>query len=418
MFRIRYALVAAAVVVVVAIGVTACSSSPSSSGASAGGTSSGTASTANSGQPIQITVLGTFVATGVDWRDAYAAVQAKADQVNAAGGIHGRKIQVTVCDDQLNPNQATTCARNAVSSGAVAVISTTESNGFGTQTLPVLAAAGIPDVGEPAVVSADWSSGNVFPLDPGEPAQYAGVALALKRAGCTKAGSLQFPVSAAAAAAADLAVAMKGVDGEVVKNIPTALTQDTYAPQVAQLIAAGAQCIVPMVQPGEVPKVLNAIQQSGKHLMVAGVTAAFSLRLLQSLGSEANGILLAGASYLPTDTSVPAVKQMLAAMKKYTPQIPVTDSWAPSAWGAANLLFSSILPSISGPITTASVTNALEHAGDLPVGTYAPYTFSASAPNKQYPRLMNTGILLWQVKGTTPELMSNQFINIYKAVKF
>ncbi|HVW43319.1 MAG TPA: ABC transporter substrate-binding protein, partial [Amycolatopsis sp.] len=165
--------------------VSACGSSSSGGGAN---------------DPIVVMVMGTFQAPGTDMRDASAAVQAKAAVVNAAGGIKGRQLKVEVCDDQENPNQATTCARNAVSEHATVVISSTQSTGFGAQTLPVLQAAKIPVVGEPAVVPTDWTSQNVFPLDPGEPAQYAGVALALKGSGCVKVGSVQLPVSSAVAA--------------------------------------------------------------------------------------------------------------------------------------------------------------------------------------------------------------------------
>ncbi len=119
-----------------------------------------------------------------------AAIRAKADEVNAAGGIHGHQIKIIVCDDQQNPNQAENCARQAVSDGSVVVLSPTASAGFGARTLPGLAAVGIPGVGEPAVVPSDRTSPNAFPLDPGEPAQYAAVALALRQRGCTKVGSL------------------------------------------------------------------------------------------------------------------------------------------------------------------------------------------------------------------------------------
>lgn len=388
------------------VGASACSSS---SGSGSSGTS------AASG--IVVTVMGTFQAAGADYEDAAAAIQAKADEVNAAGGIHGHKIKVIVCDDQENPNQAESCARQAVSDNSAVVLSPTESTGFGAQTLPVLAAAGIADVDEPAVVPTDWTSPNVFPLDPGEPAQYAAVALALKQQGCTKVGSLQLPVASGAAAAGDLGTALSKIGATLVLNVKTAMSEPTYAPQVAQLISAGAQCVVPIILPTEVSKLISAISQSGKKLPIGGVTAAFNQQLLTSLGAAADGIILAGGNYLPTDTEIPAVRDMISAMKKYTPGTPPTDTYATSAWGAATLVFSSVLPAIKGDITASSVMTALNATKDATVGTYAPYTFAQSAPNSQFPRLRNSGILTWVVKNDVPQLTSSGFINIYQALQ-
>lgn len=362
-------------------------------------------------------VMGTFQAAGSNYADASAAIEAKADQINAQGGIKGRPIKVTVCDDQLNPNQAASCARDAVSAHAVAVLSPTQSSGFGAQTLPILEAAGIPAVDEPAVVPTDWTSPNSFPLDPGEPAQYAAVALALKQAGCTQVGSVQVDVPAAVTAVDDLKNALSSLGGKLVLNLQVGLTSASYASQVAQLISAGAQCVVPIIAPPEVPKLISALNQSGKKLLVGGVTAAFSQQLLTSMGSAANGILLAAGEYLPTDTSVAAVADMISTMKQYTPSVQATDTYATSAWGGATLLFSDVFPSIAGSITPATVTAALKATKNAPVGTYAPYTYAQSPPDPKLPQVRETGVVTWKVANGTPTLTSNGFINIYQALK-
>lgn len=386
-----------------AVGLAACRSSSSASGAK---------------NSILIAVIGTFVAPGTNYQDAQAAVRAKADEVNAAGGIGGKKIKLTFCDDQHDPNQATACARQVVANHAVAVLAPTSASGFSTETFPVLDAAKIPVIGNPAAVAADWTSPNAYPLDPGSPGQYAGVALALKNIGCTDVGSIQLPVPAGVASAQNVAKAVKSLGGRLVKNIQVGMSEASYASQVAQLISAGAKCIVPIILPTEEPKLLTAIRQSGKQLSVGGVTAAFNQQLLTSLGSAADGIVLAGANYLPTDTSVPAVREMTAAMAKYAPGTKATDTYATAAWGSATLLFSGVLPRIKGAITSAKIMEALDHAKNLPTGTYAPYTFKTPPPNPAFPRLMNTSILTWQVKNSVPVLTSKGFIDIAQAAHY
>lgn len=408
----------AAAAAVLVFGVAACSSSSSSSGSSSpssgGGASSSTVA-AGTGKTLTIFVTGTFQATGIDYQDASAAIIAKADQVNAAGGINGQQIKVIVCDDQHDPNQATACARQAVSDGALATLAPSSAAGFGPQVLPALAAAKIPVIDMPATDSTVWTYSNSYPFDPGAPAQYAGVALALKQSGCTDVGSIQLPVPAGATSAKFLADGVTKLGGRLVKNIQVGMTESSYSSEVAQLIAAGAKCVVPIILPTEQVKLISAVKQSGQQLLIGGVTAAFNQQLLTSLGSAANGILLAGPNYLPTDTSVPAVQQMLAAMKKYTPGTTASDTYGTSAWGAATLLFSGVLPAIKGTITPAAISAALDHAKGLTVGTFAPYTFSSPPPNPQLPRLMNTGLLIWKVENTVPVLTSKNFIDIAKA---
>jgi ABC-type branched-subunit amino acid transport system substrate-binding protein len=395
---------------VLVLGVAACSSSSSGDGSSPSSAGVG------SGRTLPIFVTGTFQAAGINYQDASAAITAKADQLNAAGGINGQQIKIIICDDQHDPNQATACARQAVSDHVLAVLAPSSAAGFGPQVLPVLAAAKIPVIGMPATDPTVWTYANSYPFDPGAPAQYAGVALALKQAGCTDVGSIQLPVPAGATSAKDLADGVTKLGGRLVKNILVGMTESSYSSEVAQLISAGAKCVVPIILPTEQVKLISAIKQSGKQLTIGAVTAAFNQQLLTSLGSAANGIILVGPNYLPTDTSAPAVQDMLAAIKKYTPGTPATDTYATAAWGAATLLFSSILATIKGKITTAAISDALDHASNLTVGTFAPYTFTSPPPNPQLPRLMNTGILTWKVENTTPALVSKNFIDIYKAL--
>src|SRR5262249_22503548 len=42
--------------------------------------------------------------------------------VNNRGGIDGRPLQVTVCDEQGDPNQLATCGRNAIADHDVAIV--------------------------------------------------------------------------------------------------------------------------------------------------------------------------------------------------------------------------------------------------------------------------------------------------------
>lgn len=48
-----------------------------------------------------------------------------ADEVNAAGGIKGRKIELTTCNDENRPEKAVACTRDMIDKGAVIVLGNT-----------------------------------------------------------------------------------------------------------------------------------------------------------------------------------------------------------------------------------------------------------------------------------------------------
>jgi ABC-type branched-subunit amino acid transport system substrate-binding protein len=343
-------------------------------------------------------------------------MQARVDQVNATGGIHGHQIQLIICDDQQNENDAIACAREAVADHVVAALAPTSSAGLDEYTLPIFQKAGIPLIDNPAVSTEDWTSPVAFPLDVGTQGQYDGVALAIKAAGCKKVGALTLPVPAGAQSEEDVNTAVTALGLPPVDNIAVGFTEPTYTSQVAQLTSDGVDCIVPIILPTEGLKLIAAAQQSGTKFQFAGVTAAFSQSMLTSLGSAAQGILLAGDAYLPTDTSVLAVRQMLSAIKKYQPLIPVNDIYSTDAWAGANLLVNR-LDAIKGKIDAATLIKSLKLSKNVPTGASAPYTYVGKAPLAGFPRIRNVYDLTWTVNAKgVPVLTSHGFINIFKAM--
>ncbi|HUC50090.1 MAG TPA: ABC transporter substrate-binding protein [Xanthobacteraceae bacterium] len=80
---------------------------------------------ATAADPISIGVIsplsGPFATVGTRQT---AAIQWWADEVNAKGGINGRKIELAVCDDRGNPEVAVTCARNHIQNGVSLLLDT------------------------------------------------------------------------------------------------------------------------------------------------------------------------------------------------------------------------------------------------------------------------------------------------------
>jgi branched-chain amino acid transport system substrate-binding protein len=133
-----YAATAAAAVCLAAAACSAPGSSSSSAGA--GGSSS-----ASSG-PIKIAVVDAQSGSSSDLGQfEYRGVKLAVDQANAAGGVDGRKIALSLSDDQGDPTVGTELARKIASQGDVAMLGTAES-AVTLAMAPILESEHIPNI--------------------------------------------------------------------------------------------------------------------------------------------------------------------------------------------------------------------------------------------------------------------------------
>jgi branched-chain amino acid transport system substrate-binding protein len=107
----RTKLGAAAVLAASALILAGCSSNSGGSGDSGGGN-------AASGDPIQVAAISSLTF----FPEAPQAVQAVFDEYNEGGGLDGRPIEYDVFDDKNDPAASATAAKDALNSGAVALV--------------------------------------------------------------------------------------------------------------------------------------------------------------------------------------------------------------------------------------------------------------------------------------------------------
>jgi branched-chain amino acid transport system substrate-binding protein len=138
----RYIIGGAVAVAALVLTAAACSApGASSSPSSGGGASSGAAA-----GPIKIAVVDAQSGSNSDlgqfeWRGVSLAVK----QANTAGGVDGRKIQLTLYDDQGDPTVGTELARKIASDGDVAMFGTAES-AVTVAMAPILKSEKIPNI--------------------------------------------------------------------------------------------------------------------------------------------------------------------------------------------------------------------------------------------------------------------------------
>jgi len=129
----RWAPIVPAAVLGVALAVTSCAAP------------GGQAASGNETGPIKIAVInpqsGQVSSLGA-WE--LKGVKLAVAEANAAGGINGRQLQISVLDDQGDPTVATNLARKAASDGAVVVFNATSANSLAMA--PILTGAKIPEI--------------------------------------------------------------------------------------------------------------------------------------------------------------------------------------------------------------------------------------------------------------------------------
>ena len=86
------------------------SESEESGSEESGSEESGEESAAPSGDPLRVMTVTTLNAAGPTYQNIANTAEVYAEYINARGGIAGRPLEVTVCDEQFDPAVATTCA--------------------------------------------------------------------------------------------------------------------------------------------------------------------------------------------------------------------------------------------------------------------------------------------------------------------
>ncbi len=111
--------------------------------------SSGGAYAQSDQPPIKIGVLGTFSGPlSTATITAEQGVDYAVEQFNKAGGLNGRKVEIVVRDTNGEPTKSVNFAKQLISNDGVIAIIGPANSGEGLAAVPVIAAAGVPNIVE------------------------------------------------------------------------------------------------------------------------------------------------------------------------------------------------------------------------------------------------------------------------------
>ncbi len=353
----------------------------------AGPTDNTEAASPASDEPVRIMNITTLSGTsGQDTPEAAAAIAAGVAALNDRGGIGGRQVELVQCDDKGDPNEATQCARDAVSGGIVATVG--DASGQRESYIGVLEEAGIPVVGAFPSTPSDYTSVVSFPVVGGVPSLFTGVGRQLLAVGASTVSSvlIDFPQVSALSSLLDRGLAAEGAEVASETLVPVG------APDLQGAVAASTggrtDGVALLLLVGDNVRYIQEARSSGYAGDIA--VADLSTEAIGQLGESANGILITGF-FQPLSAGGSLIERYEAEMAAHAPDAPLEKLGAVNAWVALQVLDEALADTdVNSP---ADVTAALETVSDLDLGGFIPpLSFDEPFFEPEFARLFNRSV--------------------------
>jgi branched-chain amino acid transport system substrate-binding protein len=395
-------LASVSIAVVISLAAAACGSNSGS-----GGSGSGSAS------PIKIMDITTLTSPGQSlnvYPESPAAANAAANAINAKGGIGGHPIQIIVCDDQANPDQAAVCGRDAVSDHVVAV---TSQSLLSASYINELVAANIPLVGNAVVGAADFTSPLSFPIGASVLSNYPAGALGLIKDGDTKVAILRIATPLDTITDNATRAAIKTGGGTLVADVAVPTTVTDYGSYAQQLKQAGANGVVLIESEAAQVGVIQAAAEIGYHPKWAIAYGSLTNSQLQQLASLVDGSVVYSDLPLVTDTALAGIKTFVAQMKAEQPHDAAASMLDPTSLGVWLAIYAvaGTLAGVHGDITSTVMVHKLRALHSLSLQGLMTWEPNRKGPALQ-PRVSTGLIYLSQIQNGTV-VSTGQTVNLY-----
>jgi branched-chain amino acid transport system substrate-binding protein len=360
------------------------------------------------GAPIKLLLIGqiTDPVQGQPVPEVASGAMAAADAINASGGIHGRPLRVTVCDDADNETKAAACARQASNLGAVATVA--DNTEFGTAVDPILLSEHVAAVGANPLTPADFSLPNMFPIEPGGAATTAGEAVALVKAGAKHIVVARVDNPASAIADTFVNAALAPYKLKVFKDVPVPTTVPDLSSYVADATSGGADGVLIAMNQNQGAHFIEALRQAGAKLPVATASSAVPPNELPTLGAAAEGLYVS-SEFRPVDTGGPGISQFLADMKQYEPAAAVND-FSINGWVSVEAFTKSVAQLNLTNITSTTVLAGMKQVRNLDLGGIVPSWSTVPLKVPGLSQNFNPSVMLARIQhGKIIPLVARQF---------
>ena len=393
---VRVALLATAVASMLALA--ACGDDDEDTGGGGGDTAAETTTAAEpTGEPIKALTITTLEAQNVPtYKNIEVTAKAYEQWINSKGGIDGRPLEVTVCDDRGDPAQAGSCARQAVQDGAVAAVGSFTF--FGDAAVPVLEKSDTAWFGICCPQSAsELTSETSFPF--GNTLYGAGAVARAIDDGCETINAV-IVQGAEGVFEPVMQNAAKAYGRTVNKFITLPTTARDYSPQVAEATGDDADCVIVIFGETLFQAWMPAWQQSGTEARMYGPQGNLNEVGIKGFEDAAEGSIIAGI--YPDLSTDPWADYRTALEQADAPELDYNSLGGLGTWAAYDG-FTKVLAGMSGDITAktfldaASGTSALDLGGQLPeLNLGQPW---GDAGPEGFTRVFSCGVIFSKIEG-------------------
>jgi ABC-type branched-subunit amino acid transport system substrate-binding protein len=402
---------ALAVLTAAALALTACG----------GGSDSGSGSGSGSGSSDTISIGGTVSLTSpaASFPEVKQAQDAAVASINAAGGINGKQLKLTVCDSKFEVNAELGCFRSLLQSKVSAIVGPVLIAGTGVGEYKAAEQAKTAVIGSPAYQPGELVSSASFPLGPSVVGGTYGAIYDLLKNGAKNISIFGDANNPAANSIVQLSKqALSSINKQPVNVVVgDASTDPTLQSAAAKAIANGTDGIIITGAPPSMAKSVPALRAQGYKGLIATIDGALPGPVVTAIASSAEGMLVASQTAFPEQS--PASAEFLADMKKYAPDAPLSF-FSIQAWSSIKL-FAAVATQAKAT-TNEEVLNAFQNLSTaVDIKTLAPYkvagvTSPITDGFEPAPRMFNQQVQLGTMQGGK-FVASGGYIDPFAALK-
>ena len=333
--------------------------------------------------------LGALFAPGI------AAIKAWAADLNARGGINGRKVKVLFADDGGDPSRSLAIVRNFVEKDKVVAVIAEHGPVTVAAVLPYLEKVGVPRIGS---------------VEGNKAVQYSPVSFQATVGGDRGTGwSHILPLLLAPNVKKIYTLYCREIEAcsnynnrikefapklglTVVGSSQSSIAQPDFTPEVLAAKSAGADAIVPILENASTIRLARAVNRQGGDLLISTQQSMDADSFYKNGGKDVEGIL--GASSTAAYATSAKMKDYRDAIDRYQPGAE-KSSFAASAW-AHGKLFEVVAKQVGANLTPAALIEALYSlTGETLGGIVPPITF----PRDRSKDNVNNCIVIGKVEG-------------------
>ena len=343
-------------------------------------------SAAPSGAPIKVGVIcscsgpfGTYIAAAGKTAEAWGKA------VNAAGGLNGHPVEITVVDDASTPGTSVTKAQSLIDDGVHVILDLTNLDATWAS---AVTNAKIPVVGGAINNTSFFQNPNFYPSGQTQDKLTDATVLTLKKAGAKNFGELY----CAEAPICQQGVALFKSAGEKAKvplvySASIAGTAPNYTAQCVAAQQADVKSLFIGQSSSVVARVAEDCDRQGFKPIYVTQGSGFSMNLATTAGIKDK--LWSPYPILPFFANKPAVQRMNKALDKYEPGLRKNeDAWSEvgaQAWTGGVLIEKAVKASgmaAGDTPSAATITKGLDSLKNETLdGWSPPLTFTAGQPH-------------------------------------